>query len=271
MRLIGSNNSSIRELPGKIMLEKDSAALVESIVDVLEDRLRVRLSQCDPKPLGLATGRTMQPIYTALVSRLQAWPTSELERLVEGWLSFNLDEYVGLSESDSESFAAYMTHLLARPLKLTSDQVRIPNGRSKDPQKEAALYKTQLLDCGGLSIQLLGIGVNGHLGFNEPPCNPNCHCRVVNLSESTRKQNAYSFQNNHNLVPKDAITLGLQEILSAEEIHLIVTGSAKSSVLYSLFSERAGEMLPASWLRQHKNLYIWADNLAFSKVKTQLT
>ena len=86
------------ELRGKIVVQKNSTELVELVVDVLEDRLRRRLFQPESKPLGLATGRTMQPIYTSLVSRLQSWSKPDLEILLGGWCSFNLDEYVGLSD-----------------------------------------------------------------------------------------------------------------------------------------------------------------------------
>ena len=258
------------DFPGEITIQKNSESLVQMLIDVLEDNLRMRLSQLAPKPLGLATGRTMEPIYRALVLRLKSWPTVELEKLLSDWSSFNLDEYVGLSSRDKHSFAAYMLRHLGEPLKLTSEKLRVPNGSSEDPKKEASAYVEELKDCGGVGIQLLGLGVNGHLGFNEPPCSPDASCRVVTLSASTRKQNAFSFQNDYQLVPTNAITLGIHEILSAEEIHLVVTGEAKALILYSLLSEPASEHLPASWLRQHKNLFLWADSAAASQLISKI-
>jgi len=255
------------EFPGRVTVEKDSARLVELVVDLLEDRLRRRLSQLDPKPLGLATGRTIQPIYTALVSRLRSWPKADLEKLLGGWCSFNLDEYIGLVEGSPDSFAAYMARYLGDPLGLTFDQLRIPNGCPENPQKEASSYVKQLKLFGGLGTQLLGLGINGHIGFNEPPCSSHSSCRVVPLSASTRKQNAFSFGNDPNLVPTHAITLGIEEILFAEEIHLIVTGASKANILHSFINKSASECLPASWLRQHNNLFLWCDYAAFSKVR----
>ncbi len=239
-------------------------------MDVLEERLIKRLSESFPKPLGLATGRTMEPIYQALVARLRSWPKQNLEPLLDGWSSFNLDEYVGLSKGDADSFSAYMNRHLGSPLRLGSDKLLIPDGRSKDPIEEADLYRKHLKSLGGLSIQLLGLGMNGHVGFNEPPCHPDASCRVVDLSSATREQNASSFAGDLGRVPTNAITLGLSEILLAEEVHLIVTGKAKSSVLHSLLNEPASEFLPASWLRQHSNLFLWVDHSALSKVQPNI-
>ena len=250
----------------KIRLCKNPFDLAEAIVDVLEDRLIARLNQLEPKPFGLATGRTMEPIYQALVSRLRAWPMQDLQKLREGWSSFNLDEYLGLSKIDKESFSSYMDRHLGTPLELAPDKLLIPDRCSDDPAKEADLYIKHLKSLGGLSFQLLGLGMNGHIGFNEPPCSSDVPCRVVDLSLSTRQQNAFSFRGELSRVPTHAITLGLSEILLAEEVHLVVTGEAKSQILYSFLHEPISELLPASWLRHHKNLFVWADYSAFSKV-----
>jgi len=96
---------------------------------------------------------------------------------------------------------------------------------------------------GGKGVQLLRLGINGHVGFNEPSCGPDSLYRVVSFSESTRKQNGYSFGGDPSLVPSSAITLGLKEILYADEIHLIVTGTDKANVLYSLINEPTSEYL----------------------------
>ena len=252
------------DFPCKLIVQKNFTDLIGRVVDVLEDRLRRRLVQSAPKPLGLATGRTMEPIYKSLMARLKSWPDIELEKLVKTWCSFNLDEYVGLSESDDASYIAYMIRHIGRPLNLAPNQMRVPNGRSEDPEKEASSYLEELRNWGGVSIQLLGLGVNGHLGFNEPPCGANVSCRVVSLSYLTRQQNAFAFQNNPDLVPAKAITLGLEEILLADEIHLIVSGFSKANILSSLLTDSASEKLPASWLRKHPNMFLWADYEALS-------
>ncbi len=259
-------NIVYEKFPCQVKVWNDSSNLIESLVDVLESRLRLRLTEVAPKPLGLATGRTMQPIYMSLVLRLQSWSLIDLDRLLEGWCSFNLDEYVGLKCDDIRSYASYMSSCLGKPLRLAPSKMRIPDGFSTEPQKEATLYAEQLKSLGGIGIQLLGLGENGHLGFNEPPCSPDTTCRVVSLAASTRKQNAFSFRNNLQLVPASAITLGLKEILSADEIHLVVTGANKADILFSLLHDSASDKLPASWLRRHKNLFLWVDYNALSKM-----
>ncbi len=256
--------SLAEENPFKIFIRENQKDLVDSIVDVLEDRLRKRLSIETPKPLGLATGRTMEPIYLALVDRLKSWEAADLEKLLSGWLSFNLDEYVGLKDSDPHSFGSYMTHYLRSPLHLTSEQVRLPNGGNVDPYQEASSYRSQLQEFGGISLQLLGLGTNGHVGFNEPPCDLNASCRVVSLSTSTRQQNAFSFGGDLDLVPKNAITLGLKEILSAEEIHLIVIGISKAQILDRVLTSPPSVGLPASWLKSHKRVFLWVDKAALT-------
>ena len=181
-------------------------------------------------------------------------------------MSFNLDEYIGLSSGDINTFRFYMNHYLGEPLNLNNDQLRVPNGQAKNPQNEAFSYGNDLKNMGGLGIQLLGLGVNGHIGFNEPPCAKDDACRVVELSLSTRLQNAVSFNNNYTQVPKSAITLGIKEIIKAQEIHLIVTGQSKADILASLLHLPCSEDLPASWLRLHPRVFLWADFDAYQKV-----
>ncbi len=248
--------------PYSIHVLDNQKCLVDNFIDVLEDRLKKRLIVKTPRPLGLATGRTMEPIYKTLVARLQQWPTSELDVLCKDWCSFNLDEYIGLSCGDARSYVSYMARYLGNPLRLSKRQLHIPNGMAPDLDKEASRYSDHIRRLGGIGVQILGLGANGHVGFNEPPCEPDASCRIVHLSESTRKQNAYAFGGNVKSVPPLAITLGLREILLAEEIHLIVCGSDKVEILKSLMNSRCSKHLPASWLRMHGRVSLWLDKPA---------
>ena len=133
-----------------------------------ERLLHQRLRQPE-RPLGLATGRTMEPVYRALAARTAALPHSELLRLRRQWTSFNLDEYVGLGPGDPRSFATEMAERLVMPLGLDPRQVRLPDGRAPDPDLEARRYATELATAGGFGLQLFGLGLNGHVAFNEPP------------------------------------------------------------------------------------------------------
>ena len=259
---------SVPQLPPSISVQRrqDPAALMEAVVDALDAFLQTRVQQQQFRPLGLATGRTMEPLYAALCERLRAWPASHLQWLRDHWCSFNLDEYVGLPADDPRRFAAYMQTHLAGPLDLPSDQVMIPDGMACDPSLEARRYSTALRHAGGIGLQLLGLGSNGHVGFNEPPSGFDSPCRVVTLQAATRIQNADAFGGDSEAVPKQAITLGLQEILSAEVIHLIVTGSAKAEILRTALLEPSTGQVPASWLQQHPQVHLWVDDAAHSRL-----
>ena len=241
-------------------------SLCASLVDVLEYELRQRLkagsSLC---PLGLATGRTMEPVYAGLVQRLQGWSAIDRERLSVVWSSFNLDEYVGLAPGDGHSYRAFMAVHLGQPLQLPVASLHLPDGQAMVPEVAAAVYGRAVRASGGLGLQLLGLGTNGHVGFNEPPCGPEGSCHVVTLSQATRQQNAGMFGGDSSVVPRQAITLGLAEILAAREIHLVVTGRSKAPVLARLLAmQRPDPSLPASWLLEHPRVQLWADAAALS-------
>ena len=247
--------------PFRLEHRSTQAQLIDALADQLEGQLRLRLNAEDAlKPLGLATGRTMEPVYAALVQRLAAWSEADLNKLREAWSSFNLDEYLGLPVADPQGYRTFMERHLGSPLQLPFGSMHLPEGSTTDGHAEAIQYSDALKMHGGLGLQLLGLGSNGHIGFNEPPCQPHLPCRVVPLSDATRLQNAAMFGGNPGQVPTHAITLGLQEILDAEEIHLVVTGAAKARILRQVLdSTQPDEHLPASWLRLHQRVWLWAD------------
>jgi len=223
------------------------------------------LQACRARPrraLGLATGRTMEPVYDAFVARVRALPAAERQELVQGWCSFNLDEYGELAPGDPRSFRAFMAQQLVQPLGLDPGAVQLPDGGAADPLQEARRYRQALGAAGGVGLQLLGLGTNGHVGFNEPPTAVDACCRPVVLSDATRQQNAAAFGGDPKAVPAWAISLGLAEILAAERICLLVTGSAKAPILRRLLQESPGPALPASWLHHHPAALLLADRAA---------
>ena len=240
--------------------------LCTALVDQLEQSLRLRLQLgARARPLGLATGRTMEPVYAALVQRLLGWPEPELAALRRSWSSFNLDEYLGLSPGDPRSYRAFMAERLGCPLNLPPTALHLPDGQATEGASAAAEYRAALRAEGGIGVQLLGLGSNGHVGFNEPPCTSEQACRVVALSPATRQQNAGHFGGDPAAVPARAITLGLEEILAAEDIHLVVTGRAKAGILGRLLALKQPDPdLPASWLLLHPRVRLWADAEALS-------
>ena len=242
----------------------DAAAVAERVAARL---LNARRRQ-PQRALGLATGRTMVPVYAAMARLLPLLSHAEQERVRRGWLSFNLDEYVGLAPTDPRSFHAAMAAQLIAPLGLDAAGVRLPDGLAADPQVEAGRYAAALAAAGGIGLQVLGLGLNGHVGFNEPPCGPEAISRCVELSDGTRSQNASAFGGVAAAVPSRAITLGLAEILAAERILLVVTGAAKASVLRRVLEAPPTPDVPASWLQFHPAVSVIADGAALGRPLT---
>ena len=240
----------------ELQLEPDADAVAAVVADRLLEACRAG------RPLGLATGRTMEPVYAALARRWAALDQQERAALGERWCSFNLDEYVGLGADDPRSFRAFMHQHLAVPLALDPARLKLPDGAAADPAAEAARYGAELAAAGGVGLQLLGLGLNGHVGFNEPPCAAAARCRCLPLSPTTRQQNAGAFGGDPALVPERAITLGLAEILEAEAILLVVTGASKAGILRRVLAEPPAAALPASWLQQHRAVTVIADRAA---------
>lgn len=208
----------------------------------------------------------MEPVYGALVEQVRALPPRERQALQAGWSSFNLDEYVGLGPADGESFAASMERCLGRPLGLAPAQLRLPDGLAADPDQEARRYGQAIAAAGGLGLQLLGLGNNGHVGFNEPPCAPEAPTRCLALDLATRHQNAGLFAAGLAAVPERAITVGLAEILAAETVVLVVSGEAKAEILRRSLQEPPQPQLPASWLQHHPRLRVMVDPAAASRL-----
>jgi glucosamine-6-phosphate deaminase len=241
----------------------DGAGLAEWVASLL---LRERL-RWPERPLGLATGRTMEPIYAAMARQVDGLSTAERQELRERWCSFNLDAYVGLDPADPRSFAAEMASRLSTPLGLDPARVQLPDGRAADPQEAAERYGAQLAAAGGIGLQLLGLGLNGHVGFNEPPCAAAAACRCVELSPATRQQNAGAFGGDPQSVPERAISLGLREILAADRLLLVVTGAAKAEVLARALQEPPTPELPASWIQLHPRALVVADGAAAAQLR----
>lgn len=245
--------------PGIQLLALSSA---EAVAQAAATALLEACLEHPRRPLGLATGRTMAPVYAAFAALVRQRSPRERDSLRQHWSSFNLDEYVGLGPEDAGSFAAEMWAGLCLPLGVALERVHLPDGRAADPAAEARRYAAALRQAGGVGLQLLGLGLNGHVGFNEPPCGPDSRCRCVPLCASTRQANAAAFGGEPSRVPERAITLGLAEILQAERILVVVTGAAKAPVLRRLLQGPPSADLPASWLHGHPAVRLLADAAA---------
>lgn len=210
--------------------------------------------------LGLATGGTPVGFYQELVKFLKGHDMTECIR------TFNLDEYIGLSKGNPNSFYTFMNDHFYKPLNLSDDQTFIPNGKADDLEDESSQYETLIQSYGGIDLQLLGVGENGHIGFNEPGSHFEQRTHVVNLKPSTVQANARFF-NSIKDVPKKAITMGIGTILDAKEIIVIANGEHKAEAIYQLVHGEKSRNWPITALKGHSNVTVILDEAAANKVK----
>jgi len=240
----------------KIVIRPDAASVAE-----LSARLIAQMVTKKPKcVLGLATGRTMEAVYTDLVTRYR---TTGLD--FGKCSSFNLDEYIGLAPADSRSYHSYMRTQLFGQVNLDSARTHVPNGQDPDHVAQGALYEAAIVAAGGIDLQLLGLGETGHIGFNEPLSAFRSRTRAVTLAPETRRQNSAMFGGNEDDVPRRAMTMGIATILDARRILLVVTGAAKASVLARAIEEPMSAMVSGSALQLHANCVVLADEAAASR------
>lgn len=230
----------------------DAEGVAEHVAGLIE----ARLSSNPWLRLGLATGATPRPIYARLVEAYRAGRIRFAHAS-----SFNIDEYVGLGSGDPASFHAYMEEALFAHIDLRESARHIPDGLADDPDEEAARYEALIAGCGGIDLQLLGLGRNGHIGFNEPGSPLDCRTRRVRLAASTRVDNARDFPAGTS-VPEEALTMGIATLLSAREIVLATTGPAKARALAVALQGPVTEAVPASALQTHGRVQVVCDREA---------
>ena len=205
--------------------------------------------------LGLATGSTPIALYRELVA---AHRRRELS--LAGVTTFNLDEYVGLAPSDPRSYHSYVQQHLLGQVDIDPGRVHIPNGLAH-PQTEAARYERAIGAIGGIDLQLLGIGRNGHIGFNEPTSSLASRTRVKTLAPQTLRDNSRHFDPGE-WQPRLAITVGIGTILDAREILLVATGEAKADAVAAAVEGPVTAMVPASALQLHPRVTVLTDEAA---------
>lgn len=212
------------------------------------------LVQTNPRAvLGLATGGTPVGIYEEIVKTHRKGMVS-----FKSATSFNLDEYVGIPEDHPESYHAYMKHHLFGHVDFAPDRTHIPNGNAPDLEQECARYNQLLEDAKQIDLQLLGLGHNGHIGFNEPDHALVSGTHIVKLKEETREANARFF-NSVDEVPTHALTMGVGTILKAKMILLVVRGADKAEIVHRALTGPITTECPASLLQTHPHVVVLLD------------
>ena len=238
--------------------------VVKNYEEVCQKGVELFIEQIQEKNninLGLATGSTPLGLYDKLIAWAQE-QNADLSQVT----TFNLDEYIGLPKEDPNSYYYYMKEKLFDPLKLSPEQTFLPDGRATDIEKECETYDQIIKDKGGIDLQLLGVGVNGHIAFNEPGTSFSSRTHEVRLAESTREANSRFFSSMDD-VPTHAITMGIGSILEAKEIVLIANGTNKSEAIQQLVEGKQSEDWPITALQSHDHVTVIVDEEAASLLK----
>ena len=207
--------------------------------------------------LGLATGSTPIGLYEEMIADHKACGTSYAEVS-----TFNLDEYVGLDYSSDQSYVYFMREHLFDHIDIKLENTNIENGKAADPAAECARYNALLAE-NTVDLQILGIGSNGHIAFNEPGTPFDSVTHVVDLTETTIKDNSRLF-NSIDDVPKQAFTMGLSNIMTAKKIVILANGANKAKAVYGMVHGEITEDLPASILQNHSDCTLICDEAAAS-------
>lgn len=210
--------------------------------------------------LGLATGSTPLRVYEELIRLHRDRGLSFCSAT-----TFNLDEYIGLGPDHPHSYQAYMREHLFRHLDLPSGQTHIPDGLAEDVPQECADYEQRIREAGGIDLQILGIGTDGHIGFNEPISSLASRTRIKTLTPRTREDNARFFDRPED-VPHHVITMGIGTILDSRAIVLLAFGAAKAEAVAGMIEGPLTASNPASALQQHPRVHVFLDEAAAGRL-----
>jgi glucosamine-6-phosphate deaminase len=244
----------------RICVERGAAAAASVAANWLAAAAR-----CRPEAvLALPTGRTPLPVYRRLIGLARAGGLDWRRVHV-----FNLDEFAGLGPDHPGSFARYLRRHVLDSLDLPAEHVHLLRGDAHDLDGEAARYERDIAACGGLDAAIVGIGSNGHIGFNEPGAVLEVGTHVARLTPATRRAYAPAFEGAVRDVPRTALTMGMGTILRARRLLLMATGADKASIVARALDGRVRATLPASFLQLHADLTVVLDWAAAAQLQPQ--
>jgi glucosamine-6-phosphate deaminase len=207
--------------------------------------------------LGFATGDTPIKTYNELIKAYKKYNVD-----FSDITAFNLDEYYPIKKEDKNSYYNFMHKRLFNHINICEKNINILDGEAKNPEKESFIYENKIKNK-GIDLQILGIGRNGHIGFNEPGSSFTSKTRLVELKKSTINDNSKMFKNK-GMVPKKALSMGISTIIEAKKIVMLAVGKNKSKAIKEMIKKVININCPASILRKHKNFILVADEAALS-------
>ena len=239
----------------KVLKAKDYQELSRKAANVIAAQIIMK-PDC---VLGLATGSSPIGTYKQLIERYEM---GDLD--FSGVSTINLDEYKGLTRDNDQSYYYFMYNNLFKHVNIDLARTNIPDGTEPDSEKECARYNKVIADMGGVDLQLLGLGHNGHIGFNEPAEDFATLTHCVDLQESTIEANKRFFASIDD-VPRQAYTMGIQTIMQARKVLMVVSGADKADILNQVINGPVTPYVPASILQMHPDVTIVADEAALAK------
>ncbi|WP_434328557.1 glucosamine-6-phosphate deaminase [Mycoplasma capricolum subsp. capricolum] len=237
----------------KVIILENQDQVANKAAQIIKDQIKAK-PNC---VLGLATGSTPIKTYEKLIKMYQ-----ENQISFKDVTSFNLDEYKDIDPTNKQSYHYFMQHQLFDFIDINKNNCYIPNANLYENPK---LYDQQIKNANGIDLQLLGLGVNGHIGFNEPNTDFDSLTQIVDLTDSTIKANSRFFDS-IDKVPTKAISMGLKSIMNAKKILLLATGINKSEAVYHLIEGEITTSWPCSILQQHNDVTVITDKSAASQL-----
>ena len=226
------------------------AASYEEMSKIAAEMFKEQLKNDRETVFGMATGSTPEGFYKELVAAYRAGEISFAHAK-----SFNLDEYIGISPTNEASYHYFMDYNLYDHIDMKRENIFVPEGNTTNLEKVTSEYDAMIKQVGNIDIQLLGIGVNGHIGFNEPGTPFALGTNVVELTESTREANKIYFDSIED-VPTHAITMGIHTIMQSKKVVLLISGPSKQEAYDRLRSGEVTEDFPASALHNHPDVTV---------------
>jgi glucosamine-6-phosphate deaminase len=240
----------------RIIIAKDYDELSKKTANLLASQITLKPNSV----LGLATGSTPVGAYNELVRIYKEGDINFTEVV-----TFNLDEYYGLDKENPQSYYYFMMENLFKHVNINKHNIHIPNGRAKDIELECIEYENKIKQAGGIDLQLLGIGRNGHIGFNEPDVKFEAQTHLVTLDEDTIEANSRFFAALDE-VPRKAISMGIKTIMHSRKIILLASGEEKAETINSMINGKITPELPASVLQLHPDVVVLLDEKAACKL-----
>ncbi|MEO6188696.1 MAG: glucosamine-6-phosphate deaminase [Ginsengibacter sp.] len=227
--------------------------------EAVKDLLQI-LQRVENPLLCTASGDSPRGLYKELIKQVK-----ENDIDISAWTFLSLDEWLGMNEEDEGSCRFHLNNDLFNPLNVDESKIIFFDGRAADPMKECSRIEKFIEDFGGIDLAIVGLGMNGHVGMNEPGTSSSSRIHIAEIDSTTQTVGQKYFKSNQQLT--HGLTLGVYSILEARTIMLIVSGTKKASIVREVLEMEISEARPASFLHNHENFFVYLDSAAASQLK----